>query len=71
MKTRIYNARILTMEENRPVFEGEIHIDGDTITYVGDAANAPVQDSGWDQETDAQGNLVMPGFKDAHTHSAI
>ena len=28
MRTRIYNARILTMEEKRPVFKGEIYIDG-------------------------------------------
>ncbi len=25
----------------------------------------------WDREIDARGNLVMPGFKDAHTHSAM
>ena len=31
MMTRIYNARILTMEEKRPVFKGEIYIDGGKI----------------------------------------
>ena len=25
----------------------------------------------WDREIDACGNVVMPGFKDAHTHSAM
>jgi len=25
----------------------------------------------WDQEIDCEGNLLMPGFKDAHTHSAM
>jgi len=35
MNTRIYNARILTMEEGRGIFEGELWIEGDTITYAG------------------------------------
>ena len=34
MRTRIYNARILTMEENRAVFTGEIHIEDGRITGV-------------------------------------
>ena len=66
MKTRIYNARVLTMEPERPIFDGEIHIDGDTISYVG-----PEKESGetiWDDQIDAQRNLIMPGFKNAHTH---
>ena len=25
----------------------------------------------WDEEIDAEGNLIMPGFKNAHTHSAM
>ena len=35
MKTRIYNARILTMEENRELFQGEIWIEDEKIVYVG------------------------------------
>lgn len=69
MNTRIYNAKILTMEEERSIFTGEIQITDDTITYVGPMS----EESGtkWDREIDARGNLVMPGFKDAHTHSAM
>ena len=40
MKTRIYNARILTMEEGKGIFEGELWIEGDTITYAGPAKEA-------------------------------
>ena len=36
MRTRIYNARILTMEEKRPVFKGEIYI---CLLYTSDAAD--------------------------------
>ena len=69
MRTRIYNARVLSMEPDQPIFDGEIWIDGDTISYVG-----PEKDGGeaiWDEQIDAQRNLVMPGFKNAHTHSAM
>ena len=37
MRTRIYNARILTMEEKRPVFKGEIYIDGGKIFRIKEA----------------------------------
>ena len=69
MNTRIYNAKILTMEEDRAIFEGELWIEGDTITYAGPAKSGGRKE--WDKEIDAEGNLVMPGFKNAHTHSAM
>jgi len=69
MNIRIYNARVLTMEQGKDIFWGEVHIKGNRISYVGDAANAPAGE--WEREIDAQGNVVMPGFKNAHTHSAM
>lgn len=69
MNIRIYNARILTMEEGRDIFEGELHVEGNRITYVGQ--NLPVTDKAWDHEINANGNVIMPGFKNAHTHSAM
>lgn len=69
MFTRIYNARILTMETDKPMFLGEIQIKDDTITYAGSMMKEG--NVKWDREIDAGGNLVMPGFKDAHTHSAM
>ena len=35
MNTRLYNARILTMEDNCELFEGEIQITDNKISYVG------------------------------------
>ena len=32
MKIRFYHVRILTMEEDRPVFEGELHVKDDRIS---------------------------------------
>ena len=69
MNIRLYNAKILTMEENRETFEGEIHIHGDRIVYVGEKAEK--DKLMWDKEIDCEGNLLMPGFKNAHTHSGM
>lgn len=69
MNTRIYNARILTMEENQEIFLGEVWIKNDTIIYVG--PHTEDCDIIWNKEIDGQGNLLMPGFKNAHTHSAM
>lgn len=69
MKIRIYNVRILTMEEGQAPFIGEVQIKGDTISYVGEIKEK--QDESWDREIDGEGNLLMPGFKNAHTHTAM
>lgn len=78
MNIRLYNARILTMEEGQELFEGEIWIQGDRIVYVGDGTrqdeiygNLPGECILWDREIDCMGNLLMPGFKNAHTHSGM
>lgn len=78
MNIRLYNARILTMKENEEVFEGEIWIQNDRILYVGDGSDTqqiyqkePETCIIWDKELDCKGNLLMPGFKDAHTHSGM
>ena len=82
MRIRIYNARILTMEPGRKIFPGEIGIEDGRIIYVNEekekdravqtAEVVKDRDSkGWDEEIDACGNLIMPGFKNAHTHSPM
>ncbi|CUX42124.1 amidohydrolase [Clostridium sp. C105KSO13] len=69
MNIRIYNVRILTMEAEKEIFDGEVWVQGDTIAYAG--PQVPDTREIWDKEIDGQGNLLMPGFKDAHTHSAM
>lgn len=77
MKIRFYNARILTMEENAEIFAGELHIEKDRITYVGETTESVGEmtesagEAVWDREIDCEGNLLLPGFKNAHTHSAM
>lgn len=68
MRIRLKNAKILTME-NTDIFDGEIWINNSVIDYVGsDVQNCDVP---FDKEIDCHRNLLMPGFKNAHTHTAM
>ncbi len=78
MNIRLYNAKILTMEKHRPVFEGEVWIKNERIVCVASKEELAADWEGvdtpridWDIQMDCQGNLLMPGFKNAHTHSAM
>ena len=76
MRIRLYNARILTMEKNRPVFDGEVWVTNEKIACVAEKKELEeLKDSfpkiAWDVQIDCKGNLLMPGFKNAHTHSAM
>lgn len=77
MKIRFYNARILTMKEGNQILEGELWVQDDHIIYVGSgidpAAKKLMKDkvSVWDREIDCLKNVLMPGFKNAHTHSGM
>ena len=74
MNTRFINARILSMEGNLDIIKGELWVEGNTITYVGDSlTDKDIADKNvkFDRVIDVKENLLMPGFKDAHTHSAM
>lgn len=65
---RFYNARILTMEHGCDIVEGELWTQDDRIAYLGDTSDTM---PAFEREIDVQGNLLMPSFKNAHTHSAM
>jgi 5-methylthioadenosine/S-adenosylhomocysteine deaminase len=67
MKTLLKNARILTMKEGEEVFRGDLVVADDKISYVGPKAPKDL----YDKTIDCEGNLLIPGFKNAHTHSAM
>lgn len=69
MKIRLFNARVLTMAENEELFDGEVWVDGNRIIYVGKAKDS--SEIAWDKQIDCYGNVLMPGFKNAHTHSGM
>lgn len=77
MNIRLYNARILTMEKDEPVFRGEVWVKNEKIAYVArqeeltEVLNREFPKISWDIQIDCMDNLLMPGFKNAHTHSAM
>ncbi|MBQ0027329.1 MAG: amidohydrolase [Lachnospiraceae bacterium] len=69
MNIRFYNARILSMVDSEEVYMGELHVQDNIITYVGDGNSAPK--AAFDREIDCEGNVLMPGLKNCHTHSGM
>ncbi len=78
MNIRFYNARILTMKENQELFSGEVWVKDNKIIYVGDGSDVDsvykktgLHAIAWERQIDCEGNVLMPGFKNAHAHSAM
>lgn len=80
MNIRFYNGKILRTKENHSfeISEGELWVKGNKIVYLGDGKDLDGVYQRldepfiiWDREIDARGYVIMPGFKNAHTHSAM
>ena len=80
MNIRFYNGKILRTKENHSfeISEGELWVKGNEIVYLGDGKDLDGVYQRldepfiiWDREIDARGYVIMPGFKNAHTHSAM
>ena len=76
MNIRFYNARILVPSEGHSfqVITGELWVKKNEIIYIGDGLDTervfekePAGMILWDREIDAEKNLLLPGFKNAHT----
>ena len=68
MSVRFYNCRILSMKDSN-ITEGELWTENDKISYIGPKADTTGKT--FDREIDCKGNILMPGLKNAHTHSAM
>ncbi len=69
MDIRFKNAKIAAFCDGlSQVTEGEIHVSDDVISYVGPKPDVPIA---FDREIDCHGNLLLPAFKNAHTHSGM
>ena len=65
---RFFNGKVLAMRRGLEITEDEVWTDGAKICYVGPVkAETPA----FEREIDLKGNLLMPGFKNAHTHSGM
>lgn len=63
---RFYNGRVLSFKNGFEITDDEVWTNGSEIAYVGKN-----HDKKADREIDLNGNLLMPAFKNAHTHSAM
>ena len=66
MITLFKNARILSMKDEKIIF-GELAVTDNKISYIGDHYEGYTPD----RVIDCEQNLLMPGFKDAHAHTAM
>ena len=65
---RFYGGRVLRGSAPFSITADEVWTDGTQIAYVGPARpDMPA----FEREIDLKGDLLMPGFKDAHTHTAM
>lgn len=63
---RFYNGKILTLKNGFEITDDEVWTDNGKIVYTGKNFNKKAE-----KEIDLKGNLLMPAFKNAHTHSAM
>lgn len=63
----IFNAKIHTMNQSQPTAEA-VAIYGNRIVAVGSTKEIKKLAGGNTKQIDAKGQLVLPGFNDAHTH---
>lgn len=68
MITKFINARILSLDGTTPLTQGELIVSGGRIVALGKDCTFAGK---IDREIDCHGNLLMPGFKNAHTHSGM
>lgn len=80
MNIRFFNAKILCLKDDAAheyqIIEGELWVRGNEIAYIGDGSDMghvlqPGEVILWDREIDAAGKLIMSGFKNTHTHTAM
>lgn len=66
---RLYNGLVMPMTSDCAYFSGEVWTDGGKIAYAGPARSGVLPE--FEREIDLGGDLIIPGFKNAHAHSAM
>lgn len=65
---RFYNGRVLSFQGGAHISSDEVWTDGGSIAYIGPAPEELLE---FERQIDLRGDLLMPGFKNAHTHTAM
>ena len=66
---RFFNAKIAQFNPEPSLIDGEVWIENDTILYAGPKKDTA--DLVFDTEKNCCGDLLLPGFKNAHAHTAM
>ena len=65
MKRLLFNGCIRTLDENNTIAQA-VGFENEKIIFVGTNEEAKAYD--WDELTDLNGRLLLPGFVDSHMH---
>ncbi len=68
---RFKNGLVMDMKESCAPEKKEVWTDGDRIIFVGVPTDEQLKSAVFEREIDLNGGLLMPSFKNAHTHSAM
>lgn len=73
MRIRLYNARMISFAGGDTDIKENMQVgieDGRILYVCADSDELNIQYV-WDEEKNCNGNLLLPGFKNCHTHSAM
>ena len=65
---RFYNGKTLRFSPEMCITDEEVWVKNNKIVYVGPPAD---NEEGFEQQIDLRGDMLMPGFKNAHAHTAM
>lgn len=68
---RFYNGKVLTMDSEIRPQDTEVWVDADKISFVGKPTAEQLSQTTFDRQIDLHGDVLMPGLKNAHTHSPM
>lgn len=68
---RFKNGLVITMKNGIEPENIEVWVENDKISFVGKPSDEMLKVTTFEREIDLDGNLLMPSFKNAHTHSAM
>ena len=65
---RFYNGSVIRFDGGAHITKDEVHVEGGSIVYVGPEKR---DGSRFEREINLNGNILMPGFKNGHTHTPM
>lgn len=68
---RFKNGRVMDIQDGISIENKEVWVEGDKIAFAGAPSDELLKNTLFEKEYDLEGSLLMPSFKNAHTHSAM